>query len=196
MGKRHIVKKEAVKKKKKLWFSLIAPKIFRNVELGETLAVTAEDLKDKRISLSLGVITKQPRKSNTTIKFNVDKIQEGKGQCEVIGYELSSAHVKRVVRKGKTRIDESIVLTTKDKVDVRLKPLLITVKKVNSSKEKELRTFLKQYLKEQVSNLTFDKLIESIVSFELQGNLKRGIVSIHPVSFCDIRVMKRVEKKN
>ena len=64
MGKRQYTK-IALKKKKKQWFTIVAPREFNEMEIGESLAPDTQSLVNRRISLSLGFLTGDLSRQNT-----------------------------------------------------------------------------------------------------------------------------------
>jgi len=107
-------KKAVGKIKKKTWFEIIAPKIFRNASLGETLVADKEQLIGKEITASLANITGDMKRQSTIIKFKITELKEDKAITDITGYSILLTHIKRMVRKGRERVDSSFVCTTKD----------------------------------------------------------------------------------
>ncbi len=194
MAKQETIKKELIKKKKKVWIPLMAPSLFNHTEVGETLAENAKETIGRKVSIGLGVITKQPRRNVVSVGFIVDSAKEGVGYCSVISFSLSSAQIKRVVRKGKTRIDESFMLTTKDGVSVRVKPLMITSNIVSGGIESKMRKEVKAFLGEYISGLTYEGVLEAYLAQDIQSKSKEKLRKVYPLSFFEIRELKKVEK--
>ncbi len=178
---------------KKKWFSIIAPSGFGNVEIGESLAFESGDLIGRSIISNLSSLGGQVRKQNVKIKFVVSEIIDNKGVTNTDSFSLVSSYVKRVARRGKTKIDDSFVIKLKD-VDVRIKPLVITMNKVKSSVRKELRRGIKEFLVEYCSKKKFDDVISSLVKSALQRDMKHRLKRIYPVSVAEIRVFEKVKK--
>ena len=83
MGKRQYTK-IALKKKKKQWFTIVAPREFNEMEIGESLAPDTQSLVNRRISLSLGFLTGDLRRQNTKVLFRINEIKNDK--CSACGY--------------------------------------------------------------------------------------------------------------
>ena len=190
--KRVIRKKESVvKKKKKRWYSLIAPKEFSNIEIGETLASEDKELHGRTISISLGVVTRQMRKNNVKVTFRVNEVKEGKAFTELIGYNLVPTYIKRSVRKGKSKVDDSLILKTKDEITVAVKPFAVTRNKVTKSVLNQIRMQMRKELKNTFANDKFDNLISRVIKTEIQRELKSKLKKIYPLSIVEIRFLKR-----
>src|SRR3989338_5688722 len=124
--KKEDIKKTEIKKKKKIWVSILADKDFNNQEIGETLCEEPKQLIGRCIDVNLMTLTNDPKKQNVKLQFKVREIKGEKVEAEVIGYELNTSHVKRVIRRGSEKIDDSFLVETKDNVKYRIKPLLLT----------------------------------------------------------------------
>jgi len=190
--KKVIKKKDSiVKKKKKKWYSLLAPKEFSNIEIGETLASDEKELLGRKICISLGVVTRQLRKNNVKVSFVVTNVKEGKATTELIGYNLVPTYVKRSVRKGKSKVDDSLILKTKDDVEVVVKPFVVTRNKVTNSVLTQIRMDMRKELKELFAKEKFDDIISRIIKTDIQRGLKNKLKKIYPLSIVEIRYFKR-----
>ena len=182
------------KGKKKHWYSIYAPKEFKNVEIGETTVSDPKQIIGKTLSLNLGLLSGQMRKQNVKISFLVNKIVEGKANTEIIEYKLSSAYAKRVVRKGKTKIEESFIIETKDGIKCRVKPLAITRNKITSSTSAPLRKELRSFLINKSKKQSYEDLFHSLIVNEAQKDLKNNLSKVYPISFVEFKTVKKLTK--
>ncbi|MBD3209500.1 hypothetical protein GF367_03730 [Candidatus Woesearchaeota archaeon] len=183
------VLKQKVKKKK--WFRINAPALFGGQLIGESYVESAEHLKGKFISTNLSTITNDMKKQNVLIKLRVNKVAEGIGQTEIIGLYLVQGLIKRLVRRGRTKIEDSFTAKTKDGHLVRTKPMLITTSTCVASTASQLRMTTKKLLKEQLAKTGFVNMIRDVLSFKLQKTIKESLNKIHPVRSVDIRAFAR-----
>ncbi len=184
-----IVKSKVLKKKK--WYSILAPALFNNVELGETYAENIEGAKGKRLSLNLYSLTGDPKKQNTNISFVVYDVKENKAFTEVDSYFLSHTFTRKSVRPGKDKIEDSFVCETADKIKVRVKVFLLSSKKITNSVKAAMIKNLRMFLLKEVSGNPFEKNMEEIISSRLQKSLKVFLKKIYPLSICEIRVFEK-----
>ncbi len=117
-------KKESRVKKKK-WIQVLAPKSFRNEVIGEVYAFEAQSLIGRVVTVNLMSLTGDMKKQNTNLKFVINAVEGGKAITELDGYHLIPASIRRLVRRGKKRIDISFTCLTSDKKKVRMKSLFI-----------------------------------------------------------------------
>jgi len=191
MAKKVITTKKTLIKKKKKWYSIISTKDFSNLEIGETLASEDKELIGKTVSLALGVITGQIRKQNVKVMFKIKEVREGKALTELIGCSLVPNYVKRCVRKGKSKIDDSFMVKTKDNVNVVVKPFIITRNKTHGGIMTSIRVEARKLIKEFFEKNTFNDIINKVLSTEFQKELKNRLKVIYPLSIVEIRELKR-----
>lgn len=94
-----------------------------------------------------------------------------------------------MVRKGTNYVEDSFSAECKDAF-VRIKPFLITRKKVSRAVRKALREKAKEelinYVKGKSAEILFDELLKNSIQKFLSLKLKK----IYPLSFCEIRIFK------
>jgi ribosomal protein S3AE len=107
--------------------------------------------------------------------------------------QLLPYFIRRMLRKGTNYVEDSFSLECKDAV-VRIKPFLVTRRKVSRA----IRTVLRNKAREELTNYVKDRESEKIFDDILKNNIQRYLSStlkkIYPLSFCDIRIFQ-VEKE-
>lgn len=134
--------KEGTKVKKQKWVQILAPKSFNNEIIGEIYASEIRSLVGRVVTVNLMTLSKDIKNQNANLRFVITQVEGGKGITELDGYYLIPASVRRLVRRGKKRIDLSFTCKTSDNKNVRIKPLIIPRTKVKSSVSAELRRAL------------------------------------------------------
>ncbi len=193
-AKKQLIKKKApLSKKKKLWFQIFAPDIFGKAAIGETLVEDSKHMLGKTIQLSLMNLTGDMKKQNVNITFAIDSIEEGKGQCKLIAYEIVPTSIKRLVRRGRMRIDTSFVCQTKDGLKVRVKPFLLTSHETNRSVLTGIRKYATAFIATYFSKYDYDAVLKDIISGKLQAGIKEAVHNVYPIKISEIRIL-RLEK--
>ena len=82
MGKKEIIKKPLIKKKRK-WYILLASKEFNSVEIGDTLSSDPSLLINRTVEVNLAFLTNDMKKQNMRVTFKVTKLEEeiGRASC-------------------------------------------------------------------------------------------------------------------
>lgn len=185
------VKKQSAKAVKKKWFNLIASPEFGKAFIGQTPVSDVQALKGRVVAVNMMALTKDPKKQNTTLKFRVNDISGSDANTELVKYELSSVFVKRLVKKAKDKIDDSFIIETKDKVRVRVKPLMLTRTMTNKRKLTALRLASRKLLAEIAKEKTYSELIIMMLRGELQKTIRMNLKKVYPLSSSEIRVFHK-----
>ncbi|MDO8510664.1 MAG: hypothetical protein Q7S55_00705 [Nanoarchaeota archaeon] len=174
---------------RKLWYRIVGPKLFGQMELGETYLASPETAMGRNLKINLKDITGNMKDQNAYVKFTVDEIDGTTLKASASGYELTATSVKRMVRKNTDRLDDYLIFKTKDGKNVVIKTLLVTQSKAQRSVRKQLRQKMKAYLAEEVRNNTFEMVISNLVTRKTQMTLKKLLYKIYPVNEAAVRIL-------
>ncbi|MAG20177.1 hypothetical protein CL618_01960 [archaeon] len=182
------------RKKKKIWYEILASKEFNNSVIGDTISALPDSLIGRTIKISLSDLIRNPRKQNIQLTFSINQVKE-KANTELTNYELSSSFVKRIIKPGKNKIDDSFILKTKDDIQLRVKPLLITKSKVQKSISTTLKSKTKEHLTDYFKKNNFSAIISALISYKLQKTLKDHLKKTYPLRTFEIRVLKKIKSR-
>ncbi len=184
---RKIIKKATKAKAKKHWFPLVGPKSFDNASLGESHVDTVDKLVGKSITVNLMHLTNDMRNQGIEIRFDVVKVQDGKGLTAVTSYEVLPSHMKRVVRRGRSKIMDSFIVRCGKDCLVRIKPMVFTANRASKGAKSAIRLAVRQRIKELLAQTTFDRLVQDLIGYKLQRALKDVAVKSHPIKSVEIK---------
>lgn len=187
MAKKKDSTKVGLKWKKKKWIPIVAPKIFNEREIGTTLVENKADAVGRTVETSLGQIIGNLRKQNVLIKLKIENVENDRANTSVVEYKLQPASVKRLVRKSMSKLEDSFNCTTKDGTVVRIKPLLTTKSRANSSKKQAIYHKVRRFIVDYAGSVTYEQLMQDLVSIKLQREMKSTISKINPLRACHIR---------
>lgn len=179
--------KTELKKKKKNWVRITATSEFKNCEIGETFVDSPEKIIGRSVSINLMSLTRDMKKQNINIKFRIKEIKNSVGETELVGYSMIPAHIKRVTKRIKGKIEDSFVCGTIDGFKVRIKPLIITKVKPHRSDLGILRRAINSFIIEYCKKDSYINLMKSIVSGNLQKEIKFDTKKIFPINLCLIK---------
>lgn len=179
-------------KRKKKWLTLVAPPEFNNVPLGDTPSYEPENVLGRSIVVNLMTLARDPKKQSYNITFKVKEIRDHNAITESIRYELPSMHVKRLVKKGKEKVDYAFEILTKDNVKAMVKPMLVTKTMTQHSRLTFLRKKSEEVIKAIAKEKTFAELMSMLVTTELQKTLRGELKKVYPLSICEIRMFERL----
>lgn len=182
-----------IKKRKKIWLNIIAPPLFDNKKIGETLVDSPEKAIDRVIHLHLFELTFNPKHQESKIILKINEIRGEDALTKIVGYELTNTYVKKMVKKRTDKIDVSEIFVTKDREVLRIKPLVITAVNTTYSTRKSVRYKILEFLKEKTKNSTYEGLFKELISGKLEKDLHDNLKNIIPIKYSKIRKIELIE---
>ncbi len=143
------------------------------------------------------------------IKYDLTRILKGKSvlltlKTKVDGEDVLTRpkelrllpfYLKRVVRRGTNYIEDSFSTPAKD-AQVRIKPFLITRRKVSRAVRANLRRKTNEELSLWAKERDIDSLFEEVLKGKIQKELAAKLKKIYPLALCEIRVLNVEEIKS
>jgi len=191
MGKKEIIKKPLIKKKRK-WYILLASKEFNSVEIGDTLSSDPSLLINRTVEVNLAFLTNDMKKQNMRVTFKVTKLEEDGAHTELVKYELITAFLKRLVKRDRSKIEDSFLAKTKDDINVRIKPIIVTKNETNGIIESKLRNEVRDFLIKAIKTVDYNELFMNIINHGLQNSLRDNIKKIYPIASSEIRILEKL----
>lgn len=188
--------KEILKKKKKKWMSILSTSHFNNSEIGETITSEPSTLVGRNVAINLMNLTQDIKTQNTKIVFKIKEVKNDRLMTEIVRYELVPASLRRMVHKDKEKIDDSFKAKTKDEVEVRIKPFIVTKSSANRSVLTAIRHKTRELLTEAIKKATYDAFMEEIIRFKLQNTIKRELSKIYPLTQFQIRKLEKLVQRS
>ncbi len=178
-----------VKIKKKLWFKILGPKMFGNKELGETYLPEPSVAIGRSLRVNLKDLTGNVRDQNGYVVFKIVSVAGLTLQTVVLGYELTPAYVKRMVRKNTNRLDDFVLLHSKEGPDVIVKATMVTLHKVQRSVQSALREQFHVMLQEDLDK-GLDVLLEGVLSGRMQATARKRLAKVYPLKELALKSLK------
>ncbi len=183
-----------IKVKKKLWYSILAPKVFSEKEVGESYLASAESALGRVVKINLRDLTGNVKDQSAYLSFKIEKVQGTQLHTSLMGYELMPSHVKRMVRKNVDRLDDYYELVTKDGDQFVLKSLMMTISQTHRSIRAVIRKQLGELLAEEAGKVDFDTFVSNIVGYKLQFAAKKKLSKIYPLREVAVRYLRLTGK--
>ena len=177
------------KLKKKQWHPIIAPKQFDNVVIGETLVYEPNQMLGKTLSHSLMNLINDTKRQNINIHFKVVEVEGNNAKTSIIGYQIIPSSIKRFVRRNSEKMDMAFTCETSDNVFLRVKPLVITRGDVKGSIAAKLRNNIVSFLVKTIKKMTYDEIINDLISRKMQDIMRANFNKIYPLKVCEIRYL-------
>ncbi len=147
---------------KKQWYEIVAPKLFDEKKIGETLSSDPKRLVGRTVSVSLADITGDYSKFYIKLLLRIVSVDE-KAHTEFIGHECMHERIYRMIHRYMRRVDCMHNVVTKDNRKLRVKIVFVLVKRVNTSIKNSARAGTKKLIEAIIKEKTFDEFINIII---------------------------------
>ncbi len=185
---RAAARKQRDKWKMKRWYTIRAPRHpwdFKNI--GETLGESDEHIIGRVYEMTLQEFNGDFTKMHVILRFRVDECVGQDALTTFIGHHHQTDHTRRQIRRYRGKIDDVVDVVTNDGYLVRLKPLIITQKRVQTSVKQVMRSKTKDLLLGYAAKNTYAKLQESILGGELEEDIRKTVKPVYPIKSVSIR---------
>ena len=183
--------KQEIKGKKKHWCTILPTANFRIPEIGETFTADPLKLVGKTVAVSGMDLMRDPKRQNIKITFKITEIKDNKALTEIKSYQITPSSIRRMMHQGKSKIDSSFKLETKDNIKVVVKPVMITRQKTSRGVLSKLIKNSEDFLKAAVKKLSYQEAINSLLEARLQAQLREHLKKTYPLAVCHIRVFEK-----
>ncbi len=173
--------------KAKGWFTLLAPEMFDRQVIGETPAEESGKAMGRVTEVTVQDLTGDFSKMHIKLQFRVRDVRGSEAHTQFIGHDMTSDYIRRLTRRKRTRTDAVVDATTKDGWTIRLKPMAITDRRIQGSKQRVIRESMGKVIKATAARSTVGELVRVMVSGELAKEIATACKPVHPVSRVEVR---------
>lgn len=172
---------------KKTFFEVRTPVTATKIQL---YGSSAEELDGKVVKLDL---TRSLKGKNFELRLKVVK-HDGALDAEPISIELLGSYIRRMMRLGIDYVEDSFVAEMKDG-KARIKPFMITRKKVSRAVRRELRNVGRKFIEAHLKMRDSKEVFSDILTNKIQKDLFVKLKAIYPLALCEIRTFELVSEK-
>ncbi len=173
--------------KAKEWYSLHAPRMFNEAEIGETPSADPEFLYGRTAEVTVQELTGDYSKMHIKLKFKVTEVDGLVAKTSFVGHSLTSEYIRRLTRRKKTKTDHVVDMTTKDNYVLRIKTMSIADRRIQASQEEAMRAIIDSTLKEMGKERGLADMVKAIVSGDLSKDLAKACHVVIPIKRIEIR---------
>ncbi|MBT3642175.1 MAG: hypothetical protein HOJ64_05415 [Euryarchaeota archaeon] len=179
---RAAARKQKDKWKSKRWYSIRAPRNPWSFKvIGETLAEEDSQVVDRHYEVMQNELDGDFSKMHVKIQFRVTEVVSKDALTEFVGYDLMKDHVRRLVRRERGKIDDTVDLVTKDGYYLRFKPLIISRGRIKASQKQQMRTIARNTILRIGADSTWIEIQKSLFDGTLENSMKDEVTKIQPV---------------
>lgn len=174
---------------KKKWVKIISPKLLDNTEVGETLCSDANKLLGRVIEVNIGSLANDVKRQHMKLRLKINEIKGEQAHTEIVGYNTVQAHIKRAVRKERSKIEDSFKVELNDKIKAIIKPMIITRFETKNSVLAQLMKKGREFCIETCKKISYEELITFIINNKFQRDMKQALKKIYPLAICEIKTV-------
>ena len=173
--------------KAKVWYNLLAPEMFNKQALGETPTDEPGKLVGRITEVTVQDLTGDFSKMHIKLAFRVSQVQGQDALTQFVGHDMTSDYIRRLTRRKRTRTDLTVDVVTKDGWNVRVKPMAITDRRIQTAKQRVIRTIMTKMVVDVAAKQSIGEFVKGIISGDLAKTIALACKPIHPVSRVEVR---------
>ena len=173
--------------KEKSWFKIYAPEMFNSIELGETPSLSPDELNQRTTEATVQDLTGDFSKMHIKLRFRASSIKGNEVHTQFIGHDLTNDYVRRLTRRKRTKTEHVVDATTRDGFTVRLKPMVVTERRIQSAQETSIRNITTNLVRSRVSGMMLGEVVKAIVSGDLAKEIANSTKVVIPMKKVEIR---------
>ena len=180
--------------KKKLWVSIVAPKLFSEQQIGETYVTEPKDALGRDLTVSLMTLTNDTQRQNIHVSFKITEAIGTKLSTSVTGYSILPSALRRLVRRERDKFEDSFALVTQDGYKLRVKPFVVTRSRATAGVLAALMKQSRKQLSAAVGKMTYEAFVRELIDHKIQRSAWDALKKIAPLSAFEIKHMSIIGK--
>jgi len=174
-------RKQRDKWKNKRWFTIRAPRHPWNFKrIGETIGETDEHIMGRIYEMTQQEFSGDFTKMHVLLRFRVTEVVGQDALTTFVGHAHQSDHTRRQIRRYRGKIDDVVDVVTTDGYLVRLKPLMITERRCQTSVKQAMRAKSAEVIRASAAKSNYSKLQEAMLGGDLETDIRNAVKSIYP----------------
>ncbi len=176
--------------KTKKWYEVLAPPMFGEAVIGETLASEPEKLLNRTIEVTMREINGDFSKSHMKLKFEIVDVRGSKAHTRFKGFSLSREYMRSQIRRKSTRVEGIVDVSTKDGHRLRIRIIALAFGRAQTSQERAIRRILVDRIREFAEQRDLDSFVQEVVGGRISAEIYREASKIYPLKRVEVRKIK------
>ena len=178
---RAAARKQRDKWKNKRWFTIRAPRHPWNFKrIGETIGETEEHIMGRVYEMTQQEFNGDFTKMHVLLRFRVTEVVGQDALTTFVGHAHQSDHTRRQIRRYRGKIDDVVDVVTTDGFLVRMKPLMITERRCQTSVKQAMRSKSAEIIRSFAAKSNYSKLQEAMLGGDLETEIRNAVKTIYP----------------
>ena len=120
------IKSKVKKVKRKFPVEIVAPEFLNSKKIGSSMVTDLNKLVGKTTKLSMMYITGSVKNQNVRLTFKITEVASGLAKTQLSNYQQIPYYLGRHIKTTTNLVEDSFVVTSKDGLNVRIKPFIVT----------------------------------------------------------------------
>ena len=178
---RAAARKQRDKWKNKRWFTIRAPRHPWNFKrIGETIGETEEHMMGRVYEMTQQEFNGDFTKMHVLLRFRVTEVVGQDALTTFVGHAHQSDHTRRQIRRYRGKVDDVVDVVTTDGFLVRMKPLMITERRCQTSVKQAMRSKSAEIIRSFAAKSNYSKLQEAMLGGDLETEIRNAVKTIYP----------------
>lgn len=171
----------------KEWYRIMAPDMFNNAPIAETLSDEGEKVIGRVTEVTMQDITGDFSKMHIKLQFKISEITGFDAHTQFVGHTLTSDYIRRLTRRKHSKTDGVFDVLTKDKALIRIKPMAVTEKRIQVSQQQAIRGIMGNIITMEAKKNLSSEFIREMLSGNISKNILKACKPIYPLKRVEIR---------
>ncbi|MDQ1280145.1 MAG: small subunit ribosomal protein S3Ae [Thermoproteota archaeon] len=176
----------------KEWYNIITPPYFGGALIGSSPSSEPAKTIGRILETTLYDITGDFNQQYMKLYFQVTGIKGSDAETIFKGHEYSRDYLRSLVRRGSTRIDSIINITTKDGYKLRVSVVALSVSRIRTSQIIVMRSVIRKIIDEKAKSLNFDQFVQESILGKIASDIYNEAKKFSPLRHVGIRKSKLV----
>ena len=171
----------------KEWYKVFAPDMFGGQQIAETVSADPSLLQGRVVSVALQDITGDFSKMHIKLNLRINRVAGFEAHTEFVGHDITSDYIRRLTRRKHSKMDGVFEARTKDGYTIKVKPMAITEKRIQTSQQKAIRHLMSNVVSTAAATQTMSELIKDVLSGDMAKLIFKECKPVYPIRKIEIR---------
>jgi len=180
--------------KTKDYYEILAPKMFGEVSLGETLSSDPKNLVGRTVKSTLKDITGDFSKQHIKLKFQIGEIRGSKAHTNFKGQSLSRDYMRSQIRRKTTRVEGVVDVYTREGYKIRATAIALAIGRAQTAQERLVRKAMFDVVRKSAKDENLEDFIQEVLKGRLPSKMQKKASKIYPLKRVEIKKIKVLEE--
>jgi small subunit ribosomal protein S3Ae len=171
----------------KEWYKVFAPDMFGGQQIAETLSADPSLLQGRIISVALQDITGDFSKMHIKLNLKISRVAGFDAHTDFVGHDLTSDYIRRLTRRKHSKMDGVFTARTLDGYTIKIKPMAITEKRIQTSQQKAIRRLMNNIVSTTAGKQTLGEVVKDVLSGDMAKLIFKECKPVYPIRKIEIR---------